>query len=152
MTEKKTDVKQEAKYATLFFLIAILLAYGIYNTGGEFLNINSPMVTVVSDSMEPTYHKGDLLILKNIPFNKIKVGDVIIFTVKGRNIPIVHRVINKTSSHVETKGDNNPGQLPFEKNITADQIKGKAIFKIPKVGWTRILLGKLLTRILAFFG
>lgn len=152
MTEKKTDVKQEAKYATLFFLIAILLAYGIYNTGGEFLNINSPMVTVVSDSMEPTYHKGDLLILKNIPFNKIKVGDVIVFTVKGRNIPIVHRVINKTSSHVETKGDNNPGQLPFEKNITADQIKGKAIFKIPKVGWTRILLGKLLTRILAFFG
>lgn len=65
--------------------------------------------------MEPIFHRGDLLILSNRKA-AVDVGDVVVYNVKGRDIPIVHRVINQhwtTKDSVEkqfllTKGDNNP--------------------------------------------
>ena len=47
--------------------------------------------------MEPAFHRGDLLILthddpndRNAP---IRVGDIVVFKIEGREIPIVHRVL-----------------------------------------------------------
>jgi signal peptidase I len=67
--------------------------------------------------MEPIFHRGDLLILSNRK-QIVDVGDVVVYNVKGRDIPIVHRVIKRhwtkeEKSGVEkqwllTKGDNNP--------------------------------------------
>ena len=36
------------------------------------------------------------------------------------------------------KGDNNNGQLPFEKRIEASQVHGKTIAIIPYLGWLKI--------------
>src|SRR3989344_5098032 len=60
--------------------------------------------------------KGDIILVygKKNP----EVGDVIIFEA-DQKYPIIHRVISKTSINgeivYETKGDNNNGQLSFEK-------------------------------------
>ena len=51
-----------------------------------------PIVVVLTGSMEPTFHRGDLLFLTNYEQEDIRVGDIIVFKVQGRNIPIVHRV------------------------------------------------------------
>ena len=42
--------------------------------------------------MEPAYQRGDLLFLtlNNDPF---RVGDVVVFKLEGREIPIVHRIL-----------------------------------------------------------
>lgn len=79
-------------------------------TGSE-----SPIVVVLSGSMEPAFHRfvvyliwmrnfiiiiiiyfyyrGDLLFLTNYPEEPVRVGEIVVFKVEGRDIPIVHRVI-----------------------------------------------------------
>lgn len=46
-----------------------------------------------SGSMEPAFHRGDLLFLTNFREDPIKVGDIVVFKIEGRDIPIVHRVL-----------------------------------------------------------
>lgn len=55
-------------------------------TGSE-----SPVVVVLSGSMEPGFHRGDILFLNMWREDKFDPGDVIVFQVEGRGIPIVHR-------------------------------------------------------------
>ena len=67
--------------------------------------------------MEPVFHRGDLLVLSNRK-KAVDVGDVVVYNVKGRDIPIVHRVIKQhwtnhdatggEKQYLLTKGDNNP--------------------------------------------
>ncbi|SBT40995.1 signal peptidase 21 kDa subunit, putative (SP21) [Plasmodium ovale wallikeri] len=70
----------------------------------------SPIVVVLSGSMEPGYFRGDTLALYNQP--KIHAGDVVVYQINGRDIPIVHRILNIHISkdnkyHLLSKGDNN---------------------------------------------
>jgi len=43
--------------------------------------------------MEPAFHRGDLLFLTNFHDDPIRAGEIVVFKVEGRDIPIVHRVI-----------------------------------------------------------
>ena len=42
--------------------------------------------------MEPAFYRGDLLFLYN-DGGKYNVGDIVVFELKGKEIPIVHRII-----------------------------------------------------------
>lgn len=48
---------------------------------------------VLSGSMEPAFYRGDLLFLTNYEDDPLKAGDIVVFKVEGRDIPIVHRII-----------------------------------------------------------
>ena len=50
------------------------------------------IVVVLSGSMEPGFYRGDILFLYmgREPF---KAGEVVVFNINGRDIPIVHRII-----------------------------------------------------------
>ncbi|KAL7443189.1 hypothetical protein ACHAXH_006637 [Discostella pseudostelligera] len=109
----------------------------------------SPVVVVLSGSMEPAFQRGDILFLNN-SVEKVYVGDVVVFKIKDRDIPIVHRILKvheKPDGHVEllTKGDNNrvddrglyaPGQLWLER----EDILGKAVGTLRYVGMVTIAL------------
>ncbi|XP_059284753.1 uncharacterized protein LOC132038044 [Lycium ferocissimum] len=56
-------------------------------TGSE-----SPVVVVLSESMEPGFKRGDILFL-HMSKDPIRAGEIVVFNVDGRDIPIVHRVI-----------------------------------------------------------
>lgn len=43
--------------------------------------------------MEPAFFKGDILFLTNFQNEGYRVGDVVLFKIEGKPIPIVHRVI-----------------------------------------------------------
>lgn len=43
--------------------------------------------------MEPAFYRGDLLFLTNYQDEPIQAGEILVFKVKDRDIPIVHRVI-----------------------------------------------------------
>ena len=102
-------------------------------TGSE-----SPIVVVLSGSMEPAFHRGDLLFLTNYREDPIHVGDIVVFKVEGRDIPIVHRVLKlhekeDGSVKILTKGDNNsvddrglyaPGQLWLQKKDIVGRVRG----------------------------
>jgi hypothetical protein len=50
------------------------------------------VVVVLSGSMEPGFQRGDILFL-NLGFSPIRTGEIVVFNIDGRDIPIVHRVI-----------------------------------------------------------
>ena len=53
-------------------------------------NTESPMVVVLSGSMEPSMFRGDILVL--IKRREIEIGDVVVFQIESEKIPIVHRI------------------------------------------------------------
>lgn len=91
------------------------------------------------------FNKGDILFILGVKPEKIKLGDIIIFN-SGTQNPIIHRVVqinfdNQTKEYsFSTIGDNNNGQLEIEKNIQANQLVGKAVFKLaPYIGWIKLI-------------
>lgn len=58
----------------------------------------SPIVVVLSGSMEKAFFRGDLLFLDHRPQRPYEIGDIVVFKIPGRNIPIVHRVLQ---NHIE---------------------------------------------------
>ncbi len=82
------------------------------------------------------FTKGDIMIVLG-PKN-LKVGDIVIFN-GGQANPIIHRIISIENETYSTKGDNNLGQLPAEKSISKNQIVGKAVFKVPFIGWIKLI-------------
>lgn len=90
------------------------------------------------------FTKGDILFVTGTKPENIEVGDVIIFDANYRN-PIIHRVVTVTKEGEEyffsTLGDNNEGQIFFEKRISQDQVIGKARANIaPYLGWIKLIL------------
>jgi len=85
--------------------------------------------------MKNGFNKGDIIILTNP--GKIKIGDIIVFRGNSNN-PIIHRVVSLKL--LQTKGDNNPEQYQAlgETNINDEQLIGKAVFKVPWLGWVKI--------------
>ena len=47
---------------------------------------------MLSGSMEPGFYRGDILFL-NMGTQPIRTGEIVVFNIDGRDIPIVHRVI-----------------------------------------------------------
>jgi len=90
--------------------------------------------------------KGDVIFV--VGTKNIEVGDVIIFTSRGSSqpYPIIHRVVTAGDTY-STKGDHNTAQLTAsnnrhktdETNISEDEIIGKALFKVPFVGWAKLI-------------
>jgi len=79
--------------------------------------------------------KGDIILVINA--KNAKIGDVIIFNA-GQMYPIIHRVVALDGT-VTTKGDNNNGLLPVERNVSKDRLVGKAALRIPYLGWVKLI-------------
>ena len=102
------------------------------------------MIGIGSQSMEPTIHKGDAVILKKVTEKtELKKGDIVAYS-NGKLI-IVHRIVDihkkgNIESYV-TKGDNNNGNDPRE--VSRAQVKGTVKFKIPIIAWPTVWLTEL---------
>lgn len=101
------------------------------------------------------FNKGDLIVLFGVDENKIKEGDIIVYSSEAKSIPIIHRVINirnGTELIFETKGDNNPYQITSygldETNISYEQVIGKASAKIPFLGYVKIWFSNMINFVL----
>ncbi|KAJ3294542.1 Signal peptidase complex catalytic subunit S11C [Borealophlyctis nickersoniae] len=139
---------QQALNLSLILASALMIWKGL----AVMTNSESPIVVVLSESMEPAFQRGDLLFLThgNQPIN---VGEICVFKIQGKEIPIVHRVVElhrDTSTgkqYMLTKGDNNPiddrgdviyneGQLWIHEEHVVGRVKGF----LPYVGMITILL------------
>jgi len=116
----------------------------------------SPIVVVLSGSMEPSFHRGDILFLW-MGSEEFHVGEIVVYKLKHRDIPIVHRIHeihHNNNNHqtdgegkmeILTKGDINPmddrglyspGQLWLEK----EDLMGRARGFLPYLGMITIVL------------
>ncbi len=95
------------------------------------------------------FNKGDLIVLTG--YGKVNVGDVIVFRGASKE-PIIHRVvrINNINGKIlyHTKGDNNNGSRADELDIGEDRYVGKAVFRIPYLGWVKLAFMELLQRVI----
>ncbi|HLD43726.1 MAG TPA: signal peptidase I [Candidatus Nanoarchaeia archaeon] len=110
------------------------------------------------------FNKGDIIILWGKEAQNIKRGDIIVFKTL-RPDPIIHRVVG-TGESFQTKGDNNPDsiieyrladgtrvpkgnpqalRIIDETGISEDQILGTAFFRIPFIGWIKIIFVDLIS-------
>ncbi|XP_069483166.1 signal peptidase complex catalytic subunit SEC11C isoform X2 [Ambystoma mexicanum] len=142
--------KRQLYYQVLNFAMIVSSALMIWKglivvTGSE-----SPIVVVLSGSMEPAFHRGDLLFLTNFQEDAIRAGEIVVFKVEGRDIPIVHRVIKvheKENGEIKflTKGDNNEvddrGLYREGQNwLGKKDVVGRARGFLPYVGMVTIIM------------
>lgn len=149
------DWKNELREAAEGIIIAIILYLIIQASLMVTLGVEKPLYVVISGSMEPTYEKGDILVVKGVDVNTIEKGDIIVFDSPFGGIPIVHRVfeirIDGEKRFFITKGDNNPSPdnyySPPHPGIPEEHIIGVPFIKIPKIGWFQIWLREIIDNV-----
>lgn len=149
-------------------LAFIIVKFILYPGLGLILGTPFPVVAVVSGSMEHDgnfdyfwsaqqdlyaqhgitneqfqdfifkngFNKGDLMVLYRV--NNVNIGDVIVFS-GGSSEPIIHRVVKISGEgYYTTKGDHNLGSRNDELSISKDRLYGKAVLRLPWLGWFKI--------------
>ena len=125
--------------SVFYIILGVVLAVGINWGLALALGTDMPVVAVESNSMVPAFSQGDILVLQGVPASSLRVGEIIVFSPSPGQTPVVHRIITiNPDGTFQTKGDNNNGELPFERSIQASQIHGKAVLIIPYLGWLKI--------------
>ncbi|KAL1990924.1 hypothetical protein VTN49DRAFT_5927 [Thermomyces lanuginosus] len=145
----------------LNFALVLSTAFMLWKGLSIATNSPSPIVVVLSGSMEPAFQRGDILFLWNRA-ERAEVGEIVVYNVKGKDIPIVHRVVRSypedsktaetgettTSQKLLTKGDNNnaddtnlyaEGQSYLDRQ---EDIVGSVRGYFPMVGYVTILLSE----------
>lgn len=102
----------------------------------------TPM-TILTQSMEPTYPPGTLVIVQPIETEKIRIGDAITYQLEsGKPEVVTHRVIAISTSEGEksftTKGDNNAVADP--KPVLPVQVRGHVWYSVPYIGYLNMLV------------
>ncbi len=120
-------------------VLMIIIIWGVTGLLGVY-----PAV-IVSGSMRPTLEIGDLTIVKGGFSSEIGIGDLIQYrTING--VTITHRVVDIGSQgglgYFITKGDaNSVSDAP----VYLQQVDGKVVFTLPKVGWIVIYMKMFIT-------
>lgn len=151
----KTIDRRQLAHQVLSLLLVLCCAVMIWKGLVVSSGSETPVVVVLSGSMEPAIWRGDILFLwqdRSIPYT---VGEIIVYQIKGRETPIIHRIIEvrtgKESGRPEilTKGDNNPtedrGLYNTNHQMTKlwledSEILGRAKGYLPQVGMMTIYL------------
>ena len=118
-------------------LVVIVVVLSLLLVGARFIGLN--VYTVLSGSMEPTYHVGSLIYVKDVDTDELKAGDVITYMLDEDTI-VTHRIADVIPDETDpsiirfqTKGDANDsvdGSLVHYKNVI-----GTPVFSIPKLGY-----------------
>ncbi len=101
-------------------------------------------MTVLSGSMSPVMQAGDLIIVRSIKPEEVKVGDVITYNMDKKFL-VTHRVIEVLNDNKQmkfrTKGDAN--SVVDEKLVSGRQLIGTLAYKIPYGGYAAKLAASL---------
>ena len=118
-------------------LVALVVLLALLLVGARIVGLQ--VFTVLSGSMEPTYHTGSLIYVKKVDPYTIREGQPITFML-DENTVATHRVVGIVSDEADasvirfrTKGDANEaedGSLVHYKNVI-----GTPVFTIPYLGY-----------------
>src|SRR5215216_4388132 len=117
----------------LIALIAIWIAFAPTLIGGR-----ASYVVVNGNSMEPGFHRGDLVIVQTA--STYNVGDIVTYRNGELNAFVIHRIISIEQDHYVFKGDNNSWVDTYR--ASPDELIGKLWIHVPKLGkameWLRL--------------
>lgn len=131
---KKKRTKRLFKIIILVCLIILFLINLILSFEEHTHILGIYMFNIVSESMEPTFYKNDLAVVRKCQLNELKKGDIITFKQDDRIIS--HRILQITKEKGDirfiTKGDNN--EVADKDAVLPNDVYGKVCFIIPKLG------------------
>ncbi|EIM87494.1 signal peptidase I [Stereum hirsutum FP-91666 SS1] len=171
----KTPNFRQTLLESLRVMSFIIPVYMIWIGLGLVANTESPIVVVLSGSMEPAFYRGDLLFLTNPLGARYQTGDIVVYKIMGEKFPIVHRIlethdvslpqlrsgkpINYPSSNDQlllTKGDNNPADdIELYRGLEwleRKHVVGKVRGFLPYVGYVTIAMNDFPRLKYALFG
>lgn len=114
--------------------VAVIVALAVLLVGVRLVGFTP--YTVLSGSMEPSFHVGSVVYVKKVDTTTLKVGDPITFYITD-NVIATHRIIEVHGEGTDglgfrTKGDANE----TEDGITpASAVIGKVFFNVPYLGY-----------------
>ena len=114
-------------------LVVIVVIFAVFLMGSRLVGLQ--VFNVVSGSMEPTYSVGDLIYVKEVDPDSVKVGDPITFVMNEDLMVATHRVVAIDSENREftTKGDANSGE--DAPKVHFNNLIGVPVFAIPLLGY-----------------
>lgn len=138
---RKTDKKNSFFYA---LVCCFILFFGLFVAG--FFKYQP--VAILTYSMSPRFTRGDAVVIEKLKNSsekrKLKKGDIIQY--QYNDTVVVHRIIDSYLEDGEKfyilKGDNN--KTKDLKPVSLEQIMGKVLFSIPKVGYPSVWLSEFL--------
>lgn len=105
----------------------------------------STPLTVLTQSMEPTYPPGTLVIVKPIEPADIRIGDAVTYQIEsGKPAVVTHRVMSISTTSTGgtsfiTQGDNN--DAPDANPVLPEQVRGTVWYSVPYIGHLNTLIG-----------
>jgi len=155
-------------YTLLFILLIIGILFSVsfvdHMVGISKNETRYPLFAayiIVSPSMIPSININDAIVTFRMDSNKIETYDIITFLSKEidtKGTPITHRVVGIVNLEngekaYRTKGDSN--NVVDKALIREDEVIGKVLFTIPKLGYIRSFLitspGKYIIFLVMFF-
>jgi len=122
--------------ANLAFAILFMVACAVWFITLRPAPLGGPATYVIvrGVSMEPTYHAGDLVIVRRRPV--YQAGDIVAYKIPAGEVgglSVIHRIVGgSVETGFRTKGDNNAESDPWRP--TPGQIEGTAWLVLPKTG------------------
>lgn len=118
-------------------LVALVVALAILLAGVRLLGFQ--VFSVLSGSMEPTFHVGSLIYVKETDPQDLQPGDAITYMVNETTV-VTHRIVGVVPDDTEpdtlwfrTKGDAN--DMEDTALVHYRNVLGKAVFSIPFLGY-----------------
>lgn len=112
--------KNEAVSWIVYLASAFFFAWAIYTALGLVLGTSAPMMIVVSGSMEPLYHRGDIIVLHGISAENLNAPeqDIALPSLRETELASFAQPVYEgsgSSKHIEAIEFNQGGYLPVTK-------------------------------------
>lgn len=132
-------------FLNLFIYIAlvVLFLWGAPKALSYALGTPYPMATITSGSMWPVLKEGDLIFIKKISKEELKIGDIVVW--QNPQGFTIHRVVKLDKDNFVTRGDAN---FKDDKAVAYNEIVGRPVIlakkplRIPYVGFIAIAASK----------
>ena len=130
---QKTNQLKKIWDSVTTVLVALVVLLAVFLMGSRLVGYQ--VYNVISGSMEPTYSVGDLLYVKQVDPDSVKVGDPITFVLNEDLVVATHRVIQVDGENRRfyTKGDAN--ETADAAPVHFNNLIGIPVFAVPMLGY-----------------
>jgi len=118
-------------------IVALVVILALALVGVRLIGLQ--VFTVLSGSMEPAYHVGSLIYVKEVDYRQLRPGDVITYMLDEDTV-VTHRISRVLPDENDpevirffTKGDANEAEDGM--SVHYKNIIGSPVFSIPKLGY-----------------
>lgn len=121
-------------------LVVLVVIFAVFLMGSRLVGLQ--VYNIVSPSMEPHYSVGDLIYVKSVDPDSVKVGDPITFVLNEDLVVATHRVvaIDSENRQFTTKGDANKTEDAAP--VHFNNLIGVPVFAIPLMGYVSAFIQK----------